>query len=146
MTTLELDLVQYFSEEIDFNLENSNEVSTWILQTIHAEKGHLGFINFIFCTDAYLLKINQDYLQHDTYTDIITFDYSNIQIESDIFISIDRIRENASQRDILFLQELHRVMIHGVLHLLGFGDKSKEEKGLMTQKENEYLLLKGYNI
>lgn len=142
MTTSDLELIQYFSEEIDFNLKNSNEVSAWILQTIHAEKGHLGFINFIFCNDAYLLKINQDYLQHDTYTDIITFDYSNTQIESDIFISVDRINENASQRNISFHQELHRVMIHGVLHLLGFGDKSTEEKYIMTKKENEYLALK----
>lgn len=146
MITSELEVIEYFSEEVDFYLENSNEISTWIVQTIHAEKGHLGFINFIFCSDAFLLRINQEYLQHDTYTDIITFDYSRAQIESDIFISIDRIEENAAQRNVLFLQELHRVMIHGVLHLLGYGDKSSEDKSLMTQKENEYLILKGYDI
>ncbi len=144
MNTDEQTPIQYFSEDTVFNIDNSNTVSDWIIQTIQSENGYLSFINFIFCSDTYLLQINQEYLQHDTYTDIVTFDYNNSQIESDIFISIDRIKENASKLNIGFEQELHRVIIHGVLHLLGYGDKSKEDKALMTEKENQYLILKGY--
>jgi probable rRNA maturation factor len=131
--------IQYFSEDILFNITDSSVLSNWIYQTIQSEKGKLGFINFIFCSDDYLLKINQQYLQHDTYTDIITFDYKTSRIESDIFISIDRVKENATTLGIAFEKELHRVIIHGVLHLLGYGDKTPEDKALMTQKENEYL-------
>ena len=138
--------IQYFSEDTLFNLDNSNTISDWIIETIQSENGYLSFINFIFCSDSYLLQINQEYLKHDTYTDIITFDYSNAQIESDIFISIDRIEENANKLNIEFKQELHRVIIHGVLHLLGYGDKSKDDKALMTKKENQYLQLKGYKL
>ena len=138
--------IQYFSEDTLFKITNSNTISDWITKTIQSENGCLGFINFIFCTDSYLLQINQEYLKHDTYTDIITFDYNTFQIESDIFISIDRIQENANKLELSFEQELDRVIIHGVLHLLGYGDKSKEDKKLMTVKENEYLALKGYTV
>jgi rRNA maturation RNase YbeY len=138
--------IQYFSEDTLFNIKNSNTISDWIMQTIQSENGCLGFINFIFCSDTYLLQINQEYLKHDTYTDIITFDYNVSQIESDIFISIDRITENSNKLNISFEQELHRVMIHGTLHLLGYGDKSKEDKTLMTEKENQYLKLQGYKL
>jgi len=137
--------IQYFSEDIIFNITNSSAISDWIIQTIQSENGYLGFINFIFCSDNYLLQINQEYLQHDTYTDIVTFDYNTSQIESDIFISIERIRENASKLNVGFQQELNRVIIHGVLHLLGYADKSEKDKALMTQKENEYLFKRSSN-
>lgn len=143
---LEQTLIQYFSEDTLFKIDNSNSVSDWIMNTIQSENGCLGFINFIFCSDNYLLQINQEYLNHDTYTDIITFDYNTSQIESDIFISVERIEENANTLNLSFEQELHRVIIHGVLHLLGYADKSKEAKKIMTKKENEYLILKGYTV
>lgn len=133
--------INFFAEEIDFRLKNKKILRTWIEQTLLAENRILKEINFIFCNDQYLLKINQDYLQHDTYTDIITFDNSETEKEvvSDIFISVERVAENASSYQISFLQELHRVMIHGVLHLAGYKDKSVKEKGTMRGKENFYL-------
>lgn len=133
--------IQYFVEDVDFELPNKKTIASWIIKTIQSENGKLGFINFIYCSDEYLLGINQQYLNHDTYTDIITFDYSSTQIESDIFISIDRIKENAVERNLDFEIELHRIMIHGILHLLGYGDKTKKDKELMTEKENAYLTI-----
>ena len=105
------------------------------------EKHRLRLLNFIFCSDSYLLNINQKYLKHDTYTDIITFDNSDLkqEIVGDIFISLDRIRENAKELKVNEKDELHRVMIHGTLHLLGYPDKGKSAKALMTEKEDLYL-------
>ena len=133
--------INFFVEEIDFKLKNKKDLRNWIEQTIVAENHTLKEINFIFCNDAYLLKINQEYLQHDTYTDIITFDNSEIEKEivSDIFISVERVAENALTYQITTLQELYRVMIHGTLHLLGYKDKSPGDKKRMTEKENFYL-------
>lgn len=133
--------INFFVEDVDFKLKNKKNLRSWIEQSINAENYTLKEANFIFCSDAYLLKINQDYLQHDTYTDIITFDNSenDSEIVSDIFISTERIAENALSYHITFLQELHRVMIHGILHLLGYKDKSVKDKNLMTDKENYYL-------
>jgi len=132
--------INFHSEDIDFSLSNPSTISNWISQTIISESKELSFLNFIFCTDEYLHKINVEYLNHDTYTDVITFPYSEGDIiEGDIFISVERIRENAESFKVDFESELSRVMIHGVLHLLGFGDKTPEDKILMTQKENEYL-------
>lgn len=99
-----------------------------------------GDLSFIFCSDNYLLKMNNEYLQHDYYTDIITFDYTETDIISgDIFISIDRIKENALKYNTTFENELQRVMIHGVLHLVGYNDKNEKEQKEMTEKENQYL-------
>ena len=133
--------INFFAEEIDFKLKNKKGLRNWIGQTIIAENHFLKEINFVFCPDAYILKINQDYLQHDTYTDIITFDNSEKEkkIAGDIFISVERVSENAATFQIPFLEELHRVMIHGTMHLLGYKDKSLLEKKLMTAKENFYL-------
>ncbi len=133
--------IHFFEEETDFKLKNKKHLRHWIEQTILSENHILKEINFIFCSDAYLLKINQDYLQHDTYTDIITFDNSvkEKELVSDIFISIERVTENALVYNITLLEELYRVMIHGTLHLLGYKDKSAKEKKLMTDKENFYL-------
>jgi rRNA maturation RNase YbeY len=132
----------FFNEEISFNLKNKTIIRSWINQTIIQEKHQLEELNFIFCSDNYLLKINKEYLNHDTYTDIITFDNSSLphEIIGDIFISIDRVKENAKSFDTTFINELNRVIIHGVLHLLGYKDKSKNDKALMTQKEDFYLL------
>ncbi|MGI4751055.1 MAG: rRNA maturation RNase YbeY [Janthinobacterium lividum] len=133
--------INFFTEEIDFKLKNKKQLRNWIEATIVAENYVLKEVNYIFCSDAYLLKINQDYLQHDTYTDIITFDNSERENEvvSDIFISIERVSENALTFQIDKVQELNRVMIHGALHLCGYKDKSVKDKKLMTQKENFYL-------
>lgn len=135
--------VFFFEEDTRFKPRNKTALRQWIKETIVAEGFSLSEINYIFCSDAYLLGINQQYLDHDTYTDIITFDNSEIKgsITGDIFISIDRIRENAAQFNTSVDNELHRVMIHGVLHLLGYKDKTKKDKALMTQKEDFYLNL-----
>lgn len=133
--------INFFVEEIDFKLKNKKILRAWIEEALSKENRILREINFIFCNDAYLLKINQDYLQHDTYTDIITFDNSESKEEilSDIFISIERVVENALSFQIPFLQELHRVMIHGVLHLADYKDKSTKDIQRMRSKENFYL-------
>lgn len=131
--------INYHSEEIDFSLLNKDKISAWIKASIQKEGKELLSLNFIFCSDTYLHKINLEYLDHDTFTDVITFPYSETAIEGDIFISIDRIKENAKTFEVSFEKELYRVIIHGVLHLMGFSDKSSEEKKRMTSKENIYL-------
>jgi probable rRNA maturation factor len=133
--------VFFFEEDIQFKPKNKAKLRDWIKATVIAEGYTLSELNYIFCSDTYLLALNQQYLDHDTYTDIITFDNSEIKdvIVGDIFISIDRIRENAAQFSGNETDELHRVMIHGALHLLGYKDKSKADKTLMTEKENFYL-------
>lgn len=134
--------IHFFSEDIDFTLKNKGLIRKWISHTIKAE----GFkknkeLTFIFCSDAYLLSINQQYLDHNTYTDIITFNNSEDEntISGDIFISIDRIKENATKFKVKESNELHRVMIHGVLHLCGYLDEKAKDKKLMTKKEDFYL-------
>jgi probable rRNA maturation factor len=116
----------------------------WLKTSILNEGKKLKELNLIFCSDDFLLDINKKYLGHSTYTDIITFDNHQREgyIEGDIFISIDRVRENAAKYKITERDELHRVMIHGVLHLLGYKDKSPADKELMTSKENQYLALR----
>jgi len=134
--------IHFFAEDITFNLKEREKVRQWIGQTIKDEGyNRLGELNFIFCSDEYLLTINKQYLDHDTYTDIVTFDSSEEEsvIAGDIFISIDRIRENAAKFAVAEREELHRVMIHGVLHLCGYYDKKKDDKALMSQKEDHYL-------
>jgi len=133
--------IQFFEEDIVYKLKNKTLVRQWITDTILAEGYKLKELTYIFCSDAYLLQINQQYLDHDTYTDIVTFDNSEVEglIVGDIFISIDRIRENAAKFGITEATELHRVIIHGVLHLLGYKDKSPADKNKMTQKEDFYL-------
>ena len=133
--------INFFSEDISFNLKDKVRLRAWIANTIKAEKFKLRELNFIFSTDDYILSINQEYLKHDTFTDIITFDNSNEEafIVGDIFISVDRVRENAITFKVSERDELHRVMIHGTLHLLGYPDKGKEAKAIMTSKEDHYL-------
>ena len=133
--------ISFFEEDIQFKLKNKAQVRQWITDTIIAEGYKLKELTYIFCSDAYLLQINQQYLDHDTYTDIITFDNSEEdgEITGDIFISIERIRENAKKFSVSETDELHRVIIHGSLHLLGYKDKTAASKEKMTQKEDEYL-------
>lgn len=133
--------IGFFEEDISYNLKNKNKVKLWIKDTIAAEGFKLGDLSYIFCSDPYLLQINLQYLDHDTYTDIITFDNSEKDgvITGDIFISIDRIRENAAKFNQPVTDELHRVIIHGALHLLGYTDKTPGAKKKMTQKEDCYL-------
>ncbi len=133
--------IYFFNEESTFKLKQLNQTRNWINNTIESENYSLKSINFIFCSDQYLLKINQQYLNHNTFTDIITFDNSEInkQIEADIFISIERVKENSKTYNVKFSAELHRILIHGTLHLLGYRDKSPKQKKLMTAKENSYL-------
>jgi len=133
--------IQFFEEDITYKLKNKTQVRQWIKDTITAEGFKLKGLTYVFCSDAYLLTLNQQYLDHDTYTDIITFDNSEVEgnILGDIFISIERIRENAAKFSHSETNELHRVIIHGALHLLGYTDKSVVTKKKMTQKEDEYL-------
>ena len=138
--------IHFFSEDTDYKPKQKNALRTWIKETIRAEGYKSGEINFIVCSDDYLLAINQQYLQHDTYTDIVTFDNSEAEevIAGDIFISIDRVIENAAKFNVSEADELHRVIIHGVLHLCGYGDKEKEDKALMTEKEDFYLAQRAF--
>jgi len=133
--------INFFEEDISFKLKNKNKIKEWIKSTITAEGYALQELNYIFCSDQYLLQINRQYLDHDTYTDIVTFDNSekDRSITGDIFISIDRIRENAAKFGVTEANELHRVIIHGALHLLGYKDKSPADKKKMTLKEDFYL-------
>ncbi len=126
--------------EIDFVLKNTNEISNWISKVITNEDFKEGDINYVFCSDSYLHKLNIEFLSHDTFTDIISFDYSIGEIlHGDIFISIDRIIENAKQYNTPFNQELYRVIIHGVLHYCGYKDHSEKDKVIMRTKEDFYL-------
>lgn len=132
--------IRFFTEEVDFELEKEEAIRQWIANTIAREQKQLQLVNYIFCSDAYLHELNVEYLQHDTLTDIITFQYSQLPlIEGDIFISIERVRENAQAYAPSFEHELRRVIIHGALHLCGYGDKTPEEKEQMREKENEAL-------
>ncbi|ADY53566.1 protein of unknown function UPF0054 [Pseudopedobacter saltans DSM 12145] len=133
--------INFYKEDISYKISDINNLRSWINQTIVTEKKELQELNFILCSDEYLLKINQEYLNHDTYTDIITFDNSEDEgmIYGDVFISIERVKENARIFGVKTADELHRVIIHGTLHLLGYPDKKKQEKALMTEKENFYL-------
>jgi probable rRNA maturation factor len=135
--------IHFFTEEISFTLKQKTIIRTWLHNTIIAEGYVLDELNFIFCSDEYLLGMNQQYLNHDTYTDVITFDNSEAAktITGDIFISVDRIRENAKEFKRNFSNEICRVMVHGTLHLLGYPDKGKAAKKIMTEKEDHYLAL-----
>ena len=134
--------ILFHSDGVDYNLPNSEKTKSWLEKCISLQNKKCGDINIVFCNDDYLLNINKTYLKHDYYTDIITFDYSQKQkISGDLFISITRIVDNAKKLNIDFLDELYRVIVHGVLHLCGFNDKTKEEIEIIRAKENEMLLL-----
>jgi probable rRNA maturation factor len=127
-----------FNYEIDFKLENETLFSNWISKVILSEKKKEGEISYIFCDDDFILEINKQYLNHDFYTDIISFDYSvGNELHGDIFISIERVQENAEDFNVTFKEELQRVIIHGILHYCGYKDKTKEDEILMRNIENE---------
>lgn len=131
-----------FHYETDFLIENPTQYSSWIESIISSESKNSGEVNYIFCDDDYLFKINVDYLDHDTLTDIISFDYSdNSNIQGDIFISIERVKENAKQYNVSLENELRRVMAHGILHYCGYKDKTKEDTKIMRKKEEEKIAL-----
>lgn len=133
--------INFFTEDTSYNLQGKIAIRKWITETITNEGYSLNELNFIFCSDEYLLRVNQDFLQHDYYTDVITFDNSEKlkMILGDIFISIDRVKDNAKQNKVSTHDELCRIMIHGTLHLLGYRDKTKKAKLEMTAKEDFYL-------
>ncbi len=134
-------MISFFNEDVDMpNISEQKE--KWLSFVIDDNKKNEGELNFIFCSDAYLLDINQKYLQHDYYTDIITFDYcENDIISGDIFISTERVAENAEKFNVSFDSELSRILVHGVLHLLGQHDKAPDDKKEMTRLEDKYLSL-----
>ncbi len=144
-------MINFQTEGIKLKLKNKTLLKQWIKSTVAKKKRKTGEITFIFCSDEYLININKQYLNHDTFTDIITFDYSKEDlkqnslskgdrgISGDIFISIDRVKENAMKYSKSFENELQRVIIHGVLHLLGYTDKSKSSKEEMTKQEDSCL-------
>ena len=131
-----------FNSETSFTLKNQKKLADWISNVVLSEDFEVGEINYIFCDDVYLHKINQEFLNHDTFTDIISFDYTLAkEVGGDIFISIERVLENAEKFDEVFENELHRVMIHGILHFMGYKDKTKKEKTLMRTKEDEKIFI-----
>ncbi len=133
--------IQFFSEGIPFNLKNKTGIRKWLNSVIREEKKKPWYLNFIFCSDEYLLELNKTYLQHETLTDILAFPYQDDPdiISGDIFISIDRVIENAAEFRQDFEKELQRVMVHGVLHLIGYSDHGKKKKKIMTEREDHYL-------
>lgn len=136
------DQIIFHFEDVSFDLKNTNRLSKWVASTIEQEQKDIGAINIIFCSDNYLLKLNRDYLDHDTFTDVITFNYvTENLISGDIFISSERVNENAQSLGVTFKKELFRVVIHGVLHLIGYNDKSTEEALEIRAKEDFYLTL-----
>jgi rRNA maturation RNase YbeY len=135
--------IEFFDQDVTFKPSSPRKTKRWIQEVVRKERNQLVHLNYIFCSDNYLLSINQEYLGHKTLTDIITFDNSDDSegIEGDVFISIDRVKANAESIDIPFDEELRRVIIHGALHLLGYKDKTQSEKALMRKKEDAYLSL-----
>ena len=135
--------INFFTEDISFTLKNKTAIRNWIKKVVQTKGAIITEINYIFCSDDYLKEVNVQYLDHDYFTDIITFDNSDKEnnLEGDIYISIDRVEENSQQFSKPFENELHRVMIHGVLHLLGYGDKTESEAKQMRQEEETSLSL-----
>ena len=137
-------MIRFFNEDISFDLTEPTRVTNWLTDVATSENCHIAALVFIFCSDAHLLTINQQFLNHDYLTDVITFDYrdaSSEPIEGDIFISIDRVQENAALLSNTFEDELLRVMVHGLLHLVGYNDNTSELKRSMRRLEDEYLHL-----
>ena len=136
--------IHFFTEDLVFELPNTDTTLRWLSRILADHDTEVENLNFIFCSDDYLLEVNRTYLDHDYYTDIITFDNREVEeeaLESDIFISIDRVKDNAQEIGIPFERELHRVIIHGLLHLLGWNDKTADQKQAMREKEEACLSL-----
>jgi len=136
-------MVIFFNEDIDFKFQGKNNFKAWLKKVADKEGFKLKNLNYIFCSDTYLHKINVEYLDHDTFTDIITFDNSEDEttIEGDIFVSIERVKENSLTLNTVFDEELKRVIVHGLLHLCGYDDHTVEDKAEMRRLESEYILI-----
>lgn len=134
-------MIQFFIEDVDFKVPQPRKTKSWLQSIIKAEGFTLNQLNYIFCSDEYLLNVNRQYLEHDFYTDIITFDNSEEEavVEGDIFISIDRVKDNAQELNKPFEEELLRVLAHGILHLVGYDDHEDEQEHEMRAKEDFYL-------
>jgi probable rRNA maturation factor len=131
-----------FNYETEFELPNENEIEKWLSEVIVSESKKEGDINYIFCDDEYLHEINVKYLDHDTLTDIISFDYSiGNELHGDIFVSVERVADNAKDFNVSFDEELKRVLVHGILHFAGYKDKSEEDELLMRSKEDEKIAM-----
>ncbi|MCQ2148065.1 MAG: rRNA maturation RNase YbeY [Bacteroidales bacterium] len=136
-------MISYFFEDIEFNYKGRTKTKEWLKIVAESEIRRIGNINIIFCSDNYILDINQRFLQHDYFTDIITFDYcEGDKLSGDLFISIDSVRENAIEFNTEFADELNRVIVHGVLHLIGYDDHTEKDIEMMRKKENYYLSLR----
>lgn len=136
-------MIIFFNEDIDFKFQGKNNFKAWLKKVADKEGFKLKNLNYIFCSDTYLHKINVEYLDHDTFTDIITFDNSEDEttIEGDIFVSIERVKENSLTLNTVFDEELKRVIVHGLLHLCGYDDHTVEDKAEMRRLESEYILI-----
>lgn len=134
-------MIRFFNEDVDYKLPQKQATRQWLKRQAEREGYVIGDLNYVFCSDEYVLQINRDYLQHDYYTDIITFDQSEERgkIEGDIFISVERVVDNAVQLGVPAEQEMRRVLAHGLLHLSGYGDKTDEEIKVMRAKEEEWI-------
>ena len=135
-------MIYFFQEDVSFKIPTPLKTKRWLKAVVEAEGAQLNHLNYIFCSDEYLLNVNREYLDHDYYTDIITFDTSDEgedTIEGDIFVSIDRVKENAQTLNKAFEEEFRRVLVHGVLHLIGFDDTTDELEAEMRKKEDDYL-------
>jgi probable rRNA maturation factor len=136
-------MITFHTEDIKFNIKNKRLLKSWIKDSIQNENHSVGDLTYVFCSDKYLLNMNKEHLSHDYYTDIITFNY-NVEkhVSGDFFISVERVGDNASQQNNTLIDELHRVLIHGVLHLVGYNDKTDLQQAEMTSKEDYYLNLR----
>lgn len=134
-------MIRFFNEDVPYKLPKKQVTRQWLKQQVEREGFAVGDLNYIFCSDEHVLQVNRDYLQHDYYTDIITFDQSeeDDKIEGDIFVSVERVADNATQLGVSAEQEMRRVLAHGLLHLCGYGDKTDEEAAQMRAKEEEWL-------
>ncbi|MCF0176907.1 MAG: rRNA maturation RNase YbeY [Bacteroidales bacterium] len=136
-------MISYFYEDTDFQFKGKTRNNRWLKLVAESEIRRIGNISIIFCSDNYILDINQKFLQHDYFTDIITFNYNEAdKLHGDLFISIDSVRENAIEYGSEFTEELDRVMVHGVLHLIGYDDHTSKDQAEMRRKENYYISLK----
>ena len=136
-------MISYYFEDTDFVFKGKTITNRWLRLVAESEIRRIGDISIIFCSDNYILDVNQKYLQHDYFTDIITFDYcEGDRLSGDLFISVDSVRENAVEYGTEFHDELYRVIVHGVLHLIGYDDHNDEDIAMMRKKENYYLSLR----
>ena len=134
-------MIRFFNEDVDYKLPQKQKTRQWLTEQAKQEGYRIGELNYIFCSDEYVLQVNRDYLQHDYYTDIITFDQreEDDKLEGDIFISVERVADNAQQLSVTPELEMRRVLAHGLLHLCGYGDKSAEEATAMRQHEENWM-------